>query len=102
MGSGRALTTELLEGEVLWGDALHKKYEPLFKLQQELFVTIHSYLRATDPAIPEPSRQATQRVFEKRRDVMYDESGETPDEFAQDIAAAIGSIETYLKPHLRK
>lgn len=96
------LQTELLEGEVIWGDALHKKYEPLFKLQQELFVTIHSYLRATDPAVSEPSRQATQRVLEKRRDVMYDESGETPDEFSQDIAKAIASIETYLKPHLRK
>jgi len=96
------LQTELLEGEVLWGNELHKKYEPLFKLQQELFVTIHTYLRATDPARPEHSREATQQVFEKRRDVMYDLSGETADEFTQDLAAAIVGIESFLKPHLRK
>lgn len=96
------LQTELLEGEVLWGSELHKTYEPLFKLQQELFVTIHTYLRATDPTRPERSREATQQLLEKRRDIMYDVSGETSDEFMQEIAVAIGEIESFLKPHLRK
>lgn len=96
------LQTELLEGEVLWGNELHKKYELLFKLQHELFVTIHTYLRATDPGRSEQSREATQQVLEKRRDVMYDLSGESPDEFTQDLAAAIAGIESFLKPHLRK
>jgi hypothetical protein len=96
------LQTELLEAEVLWGKETHRKYESLFKFQQELFVTIHAYLRACDPDRPEESRRVTQQVLEKRRDVMYDLSGETPDEFGQDVAAAIISIEEFLKPHLRK
>lgn len=96
------LQAELVEGEVLWGTELHEKYVPLFKLQQELFTTIHLYLRANDPGKSNQSREAMQRALAKRRDVAYDLSDETPDEFTKDVAEAISGIESFLKPHLRK
>ncbi len=96
------LSTELLEGEVLWNNEIRTKYDPLFKLEQELFVTISTHLRATDPKSDDRRRGAAQQAFESRRDVMYDLSGQTPDEFSQDMATAIASIETFLKPRLRK
>ena len=96
------LQTELLEAEVIWGKEIYDRFEPLFKLQQELFADIHSYLVVCNPAEHQQSREAMAKIRRKRREVLYDLSGVTPDEYSEEVALAISSIETYLKPHLKK
>jgi hypothetical protein len=96
------LHTELLEAEVLWGRDIHTKFDPLFKLQQELYADIRSYLAVCNPDSTQEARQATANIRRKRREVLYDESGDAEDDFSKEVAAAISTIETHLKPHLRK
>lgn len=96
------LQTDLLEAEVLWGSGVHSTFAPVFKLQHELYVRLHTYLRASDPGVPERTRDALHVLLEKVRDVLYGMPGSEDDVFAKDFAAAIGAIEVFLKPHLRK
>jgi hypothetical protein len=96
------LQMELLEAEALWGREVHEKIDQLFTLQHELWVAVHFYVTACNPDAPEGTRDAMNKVMQKNRDILYEISGETVDEFANDIAKAIGSIETFLKPYLRK
>jgi hypothetical protein len=96
------LQTELLEAEALWENKLHGLFEPLFKLQHELFVTVHFHVMACNPEEEIETRKAMSDIGRKRRDILYDLSGETEDEFSKDLAQAIKSIEAFLKPHLRK
>lgn len=98
------LQTELVEAEVLWGKEIHNLYEPLFKLQRELYFNIHSYLIVCDPDEDEGMKEAMHVIMKKNRDVMYDMSDSIPDEekFTPDVSKAIASIEIYLMPHLKK
>jgi hypothetical protein len=96
------LQTELLEGEVLWGQEIHNRFEPIFKLQHELYVAVHFYVTVCNPDTPEHSRDAREKAMGKNRDILYDISGETEDEFSNDVTQAVKSIEAFLKPHLRK
>jgi hypothetical protein len=99
------LRAALLEAEVLWGNSIHTTFEPLFKLQSEIFSYLHTYLRATDPKQNEATQDALYKVLEKRREVLYDLSDinkPDSDPFSKDVEIAIGGIETFLKPHLKK
>ena len=96
------LQTELLEAEVIWGKAIHEQIEPLFALQRELFSDIHAYLIVCNPSENEDSRHANSEIRRKRREVLYDTSSFEPDPFSEDVEKAIASIETFLKPHLKK
>lgn len=96
------LQTELLEAEVIWGKEIHDRFEPLFKLQQELFADIHSYLVVCNPAEHQQTRDAMAEIRRKRREVLYDISDLEPDKYSEEVALAISSIETHLKPHLKK
>jgi hypothetical protein len=96
------LRTDLLEAEAVWGSNVHVVFDPLLKLHRELFVTVHMYLQASDPARPESSREALHAQLEKGRDVLYGLAGSEADAFGNDVAAAIRGVEGFLKPHLRK
>lgn len=96
------LQTELLEAEVLWGQEIHNRFEPIFKLQHELYVAVHFYLTSCNPDAPEHTRDSREKAMRKNRDILYEISGETEDDFTNDITKAIKSIEAFLKPHLRK
>ena len=96
------LQTELLEAEALWGQDIHSCFEPLLRLQQELFVAVHFYITACNPSESEDVRDAMSKAMRKKRDILYDMSGEKDDEFTNDVNQAIKSIEALLKPHLRK
>jgi hypothetical protein len=96
------LQTELLEAEAVWGREVHKQFDPIFKLQHELWVAVHSYVTACNPDASEGMRDVMNKAMRKNRDILYEISGETEDEFSSDITKAIGSIESFLKPHLRK
>ncbi|MFA7350636.1 MAG: hypothetical protein WC009_07730 [Methylotenera sp.] len=96
------LQTEMLEAEAIWGRVIYEKFEPIFKLQQELFSSVHAYVSVCNPNESEQSRAAYQGIMKKQRDILYDLTSENPDEFTQDINRAIEEIESFLKPHLRK
>ena len=96
------LQTELLEAEVLWGKIIYEQFEPLFKLQQELFADVHSYLVVCNPEEHEKSREVMSEIRRKRREVLYSMFGDMPDAFSDDIEKTISDIENFLKPHLRK
>lgn len=96
------LQTEMLEAEAIWGRIVYEKFEPLFTLQQELFSLVHAYISACNPNESEHSRAAFQKIMQEKRDILYDLSSESPDEYTQDLTRAIKSIEAFLKPHLRK
>jgi hypothetical protein len=96
------LRTELLEAEVVWNSAIYEKFSPLFTLQDELFVDVHSFLASTNPADSEESLHAWREIRQLRRRVLYDMSGAAPDPYSDEFAIAISEIESYLKPHLAK
>ncbi len=96
------LQTELLEAEVLWGTELRKRFVALDKLEHELFVAVRSYLDLCNPNAPEPRKQAVYKRRNTERDIMYDDLSEEGDEFTRDVLRAIGPIEDYVKPHLRR
>lgn len=96
------LQTEILEAEAIWGRIVYEKFDPVFKLQQELFSSVHAYVSACDPDESEHSRAVYQEIMQKNRRILYESSSETPDEYTQDVTRAIEAIEIFLKPHLRK
>lgn len=96
------LQTELLEAEVVWGNAIYENFEPLFKLQQELFADVHSYLALINPDAGEQERSTWHGIRRARRQVLYDLAIAGEDEYSADVAQAISGIESYLKPHLAK
>ncbi|HEX7679758.1 MAG TPA: hypothetical protein VF713_16630 [Thermoanaerobaculia bacterium] len=96
------LQTELLEAEVLWGNELGKRFQALYKLEHELMIAIRSWLILRDPKASEAQKNAVQKHQAAARDIMYDELSEEGDKFTKDVVCAIGPIEEYLKPHLRR
>lgn len=96
------LRTELLEGEVVWDDGIHRKFNPLFELQGELSNAIQLYLDVSNPLIPSDKRDILLDIRIGRRSVMYDMLGHADDPFADEMKATIIDIESYLKPHLKK
>jgi hypothetical protein len=96
------LQTEMLEAEAIWGRIVCEKFEPVFKLQQELFSSVYAHVSACNPDESEQSRAAYQEIKQKQRDILYDLSSESPDGYTQDVTRAIEAIESFLKPHLRK
>lgn len=96
------LHTELLEAEVVWTKDIHDKFAPLFALQKELFSDIHLHLELSKPNQNNESKAAWRDMRANRRSVMYDMLGAIADPFSDEIEAAIGNIESYLKPHLAK
>lgn len=101
----RSLQADLLEAEALWGSRLKPLYQPLFRLQHELWMAIHMYLRSIDPKQAGTSRESFGKIFfEKHHDTLYDmsEGEEKPDAFANGVLTAIAAIETELRPHLAR
>ncbi len=96
------LQAELLEAEALWGAVVHKQFETLFKLRHELWVAVHFQIMASNPNDSSETRKAMSAISQKQREVLYDISGETEDEYSKNVTDAISSIETYLKSYLRK
>jgi hypothetical protein len=97
-----SLYADLLEAEAIWGDDLNNHFKDVFGLQHELFTNIRLYLELINPEVPEHSKEAIRKVDENKRDIMYDNLGEEPDEFKSDLITAIKKIEVYLKPKLNQ
>jgi hypothetical protein len=101
----RALQADLLEAEALWGTRLKPLYQPLFRLQHDVWMAIHTYLRSIDPSLPSNSREAFGRLFYDKHDsVLYDvsEGDDKPDAYTTNVLLAITAIEEELRPQLAR
>ncbi|WP_217541666.1 hypothetical protein [Vibrio metschnikovii] len=96
-----SLYADQLEAEAIWGDELKTLFKTIYSLEHELFTRVRHYLVLMDPKADEGQREAIARIYKKKRDIMYDESDDEPDEFKQELLEAIRYIENYLKPKLR-
>lgn len=95
-----SLYADILEAEALWGNELQNLFKDVFKLQHELFTSVRHHIQLLDPKTPESSKEAIMRLSTKRRDILFDELGDEPDEFKKELISAIDKIEKYLKPKL--
>ena len=95
-----ALYADLLESEAIWGTDLQELFKAVFKLEHELFTRIRHYLELCDPDTDQGMKEAVRKINAAARDIMYDMSGDEPDEYKQDMLTAIEGIESYLKPKL--
>lgn len=96
-----SLYADLLEAEAIWGTKLNDLFKVVFDLQHELFTQIRHYLELINPDTSERKKEAIEKIDKNKRDIMYDELGEEPDEFKKDLLDAIKVIESYLKLKLR-
>ena len=95
-----SLYADLLEAEAIWGTELNDLFKVVFDLQHELFTQIRHYLILINPDLPEAQKNAIEKIDKNKRDIMYDELGEKPDEYKSNLIDAIKVIESYLKPKL--
>ena len=95
-----SLYADLLEAEALWGIGLKNLFKEVFDLEHELFTSVRHYIELINPSTSEASKDAIIKINEKRRDIMYDDLSDEPDEFKKDLISAIEKIEKYLKPKL--
>lgn len=95
-----SLYADLLETEAIWGDDLKTLFKKIFDLEHELATRIRHYLEQINPDRNEASKAAVREIDKKNRDIIYDLSGDKPDEYKKDMLSAIENIEKYLKPKL--
>lgn len=95
------LYPNLLEAEAIWGKELKDLFSKIFSLEHELLTQVRHCLDLENPKTPESRKEAIMKIDEKRRNVLYDDLGEEPDEYKSDIQSAIGEIEVFLKPKLQ-
>ena len=95
-----SLYADLLEAEAIWGTELNDLFKVVFDLQHELFTRIRHYLILINPDLTEAKKTATEKIDKNKRDIIYDDLGEKPDEYKSNLIDAIKVIESYLKPKL--
>ncbi|MCX5870144.1 MAG: hypothetical protein NTY00_05800 [Deltaproteobacteria bacterium] len=95
-----SLYADLLEAEAIWGSDLNIIFKKIFDLEHELFTRIRHYIELINPDTKEATKEAISKIDAKNRDIMYDDLGEKPDEYKQDLITAIEEVEKYLKPKL--
>ncbi len=95
-----SLYADLLEAEAIWGVELKQLFKRVFDLEHELFTRIRHYLELINPDTSDAKKEAITKIYNKARDIMYDDLNEEPDEYKKDIISAIEQIEKYLKPKL--
>ncbi|WP_066018610.1 hypothetical protein [Endozoicomonas atrinae] len=96
-----SLYADQLEAEAIWGNELNTLFKSIYSLEHELFNRVRHHLVLMDPSADEGQKDAILNIDKKKRDIMYDELGEEPDEFKQELLEAIALVENYLKPNLR-
>ena len=96
------LHADLLEAEAIWGSELRNPFKKIFDLEHELYSCVLRYLELLNPDTTEESKEAIQKIHRDKRDIMYDNLSEEPDEYIKDFFAAVEEIERYLKPKLKQ
>jgi hypothetical protein len=96
IGEARAaLETELLEAEVLWGEATRSPFQTLFDLENKLFGAILEQLDAVDPETEDDLNEPDKR--RARSAILY---RRTKDEFTAELLAGVSGVEHLLRPHI--
>lgn len=96
-GASSKLRADLFEAEVVWGQNLVDKINPLFRLIKELWLAIQDHLEALNPNIPYESPGP--EINKNRYTIMYEGDPEK-DDFNKQLEAAIRDVEIELKPHI--
>jgi hypothetical protein len=97
-----SLYADLVESEAIWGIELKNLFQPIFDLEHELFVQIRHHIELTNPKTPDDHKEAILKLAKEKRDILYSSLGEENDDFRSELLAAIGKIENFLKPYLRR
>ncbi len=95
-----AIYADSLEAEALWGNGLEGILKKAYTLEQELVSYIRTHLVTIDPDADERRKESYRAILDKKREVIYDDLGEEPDEYKKDFREAVKGIEEYLKPKL--
>jgi hypothetical protein len=91
------LHIESLEGEVIWGSAIHQRLRPLLDSVGKLRLALFRYLRIEAGIRPQPTGDKMDEIDA----VVYDASDPgNEDKFTKDVNEAIRMIEEYVKPKL--
>lgn len=77
-------------------------FEPIFKLQHELLVRVRNHVELINPETHDSKKEAIDKIDAKRRDILYDDLGEEPDEYNRELLDLISKVEQYLKPKLQR
>lgn len=96
------LYADLLEAEAIWENTINDLFKVIFKLEHELHTCVRHHLELISPKTSDATKDAILRMEQKKRDVLYDDLSEEPDEFKKDLLIAINSVENYLKPKLNQ
>ncbi len=94
------LEAEVLEAEVLWGQAIRAPELILRRLRAEIYSAVRMYMDLLSS--PRPSESLSQVVHEQERILYQAGSPGKEDEFGGRIEAAVKSFETILRPHLSR
>jgi hypothetical protein len=92
----RNLDIEMLEGEVLWGQAFRANFSDLEKCVADLRFNMDMFIASQDPE----SQVAPDQVSSYKRILFTYRDGK--DTFAQTIEDAIRKLERAVRPHLRR
>ncbi|BCQ63165.1 hypothetical protein PBOI14_49150 [Pseudomonas sp. Boi14] len=94
------LNTSLLESEAVWDGEAKSRFDPIFKLQHELMLSVRCHLITINPDEMEDRVQSYQNILAKRRDILYESPPEVGDAFKAELDAALSHVEDYLRPKL--
>jgi hypothetical protein len=89
-----------LDVEVVWGEVLIGKLDPLYKKINELRFAIDDYFGGIDPdGYHHPRREGQ---LKDSHNVMYSRMSLEKDNYRKELEDIISSIEKELKPHIKK
>lgn len=94
------ISTSLLESEVVWDKELKSRFDPIFRLQHELWINVNAYLVSINPDETDSRSRSYQKILHERRDVLYEMPPGMDDDFRNELDAALAHIEDYLRPKL--
>jgi hypothetical protein len=92
------LRVELLEAEVLWGEAVREPETQLRRCLGELYAAVVMHAQNRESSGHENPRNS--EFWEKQFAILYDQSGAEPDDFARRVNEAVAGFERLLRPHL--
>jgi hypothetical protein len=97
-----SLYSEIIETEAVWGTKLKELFDPIFQLEHELFVGVRHHVELINPDVRDAKKDAIEKINQKKRDILYDVSGDEPDEYNRELHDLISNVENYLKPKLQR
>ena len=93
-----SVQVEALEGEVLWGDAVHDRLRPLYGCVNKLNFALMQFFRDAQGS----GRTMREDRREEMNKLIYLESSDPKEDgFSRDLQEAVSDVETLIRPHLK-